>query len=207
MILRGLIAASTIALLLFLAAVAMWARSYWKGVAVSRETCDGDSLFISSGSVSVGNGRVRVSTHSRRFESRLAYERWAPRNLTNVSFAATPLRYRFPSLLGHFAVRVETSRSEKDEFRGLRSTRSTGAQTGPSVSGKYVEVNREATVPLGYIALLFLLLGMPAIVQARRWLRTVPPGHCRRCGYDLRATEDRCPECGSPISSNAEDVA
>jgi hypothetical protein len=43
-----------------------------------------------------------------------------------------------------------------------------------------------------------LLLPLPAARAAAlvRQNRRRRVGHCRRCGYDLRATPGRCPECG-----------
>jgi hypothetical protein len=38
----------------------------------------------------------------------------------------------------------------------------------------------------------------------RAWRRTMPKGICHHCGYDLRATPERCPECGMVPKKLAE---
>jgi len=54
-------------------------------------------------------------------------------------------------------------------------------------------------VPYWSIALVSAVLPAIAVrrwVQARRHRRV---GVCSACGYDLRATPDRCPECGKEV--------
>jgi hypothetical protein len=60
----------------------------------------------------------------------------------------------------------------------------------------------EVGVPFWVIGLLCAALGGVSGAVARvkrRWAR----GRCRVCGYDLRASRERCPECGTPIDDGS----
>jgi hypothetical protein len=52
-------------------------------------------------------------------------------------------------------------------------------------------------LPYWLIALLAAIAPAVWLVKFARARRRVQSGHCPTCGYDLRASPDRCPECGA----------
>jgi len=56
---------------------------------------------------------------------------------------------------------------------------------------------RKVFVPDWSLVIVFLLLPMWAARGFFRRATREGSGLCERCGYDLRATPDQCPECGT----------
>lgn len=88
--------------------------------------------------------------------------------------------------------------------------------TRPTPSGIKISLTEWGTsIQLRYWMLTILLLVLPiarAIRLARRSAlhrSRITRGNCPSCGYDLRASTDRCPECGmaTPVQRMSHEIA
>jgi predicted Zn-ribbon and HTH transcriptional regulator len=56
------------------------------------------------------------------------------------------------------------------------------------------------TIPMWALLLISALISAAAFRARRRLHLRSRAGHCLKCGYDLRESKDKCPECGSVIA-------
>ena len=69
-----------------------------------------------------------------------------------------------------------------------------------SVTGPRIEV-KSFRMSHWIVALILAILPTIWFIRFRRRIR---PGHCKKCGYDLRGSIGSCPECGTLIKAPRE---
>jgi hypothetical protein len=166
-----------LSLLLCAATLVLWVRSYW--VSDQYRYPDGPDAQVLSTWGMLGAWGHPPSPVPLTFgfpEIPRGYHQGRPFTLGPPCGSASEVGFR-----GGFA------------FAGVSWFRTDG---GPIPNG-YTAPFYQATVPHWLVALLFGLL--PATRGLRRLARGPRRvhGQCRTCGYDLRATSERCPECGT----------
>jgi hypothetical protein len=67
----------------------------------------------------------------------------------------------------------------------------------------FSQSNFYVRAPHWWLALILLLLPLLWLRDRRQRVQRSTAGLCRRCGYDLRATPERCPECGTQTTNAA----
>jgi len=188
-----------LSLLLCLATVALWVRSYWTTDSVGRffrwETKPAQAGGVAQTRQWQGIG-VEIESYPSRLMMTLSY---GP-SITDAS--GRPIAYvphvgdNSPSFTwthAPVATRVFPWPSVA-KWRGVFSRQFFLSSSSGLFTSSYV-MNRFGV----FDWLIVLATGILPTIQIILWLKPKRPGpgFCQQCGYDLRATPDRCPECGT----------
>jgi hypothetical protein len=175
---------SALSLVLFVAVVVLWVRSYQVYDLVAFDAF-GRSLSL------------------RTFNHAVVVE-WTSRPYRTPRWVTEPLRYRQPFR--------EFVRPQHHVYTDASGRPHYYAWLGFSLQPWYHQAPGDprydcwfTTVGVPYY-FLAIVTGLSPAVQARRWLRhrrRVRLRLCPSCGYDLRATPGRCPECGTAAAAKA----
>jgi hypothetical protein len=175
--------AAAVSLVMMLAMVALWVRSYWVGDNLERynttRTYFGSAL-----------GRLGITVvHPRKWDTFTGDGTW---------------HLRHPLLRQGFSLDVPAPPYARRAWRVLGfGYADVGFDPNPHF-GSENSPYQQVVIPHWFVVL------MTAVAPAwcgwrmfRSAWRKSRPGTCAVCGYDLRATPERCPECGTAVAQRA----
>ena len=147
---------------------------------------DGDVWGYSDTWLAVNDGRVYL--HRMVFTKASSQTRFSGQPGWSIGWGMGSFRF------------IRTWQPYKHESRPL----TLGGSSGRVLFGTFVD--SQWTIPLPLLVLLFAILPVHWAILRRRERRRNAAKVCVRCGYDLRACEERCSECGEPIPDRHQPV-
>jgi hypothetical protein len=189
------LASLTIAALLGCAAcLALGIRSYRVADRLAREGAADGSGQYAGGYLSSSCGELELTVWLRR-DPRAAGRpasglSWSSGRLTEAAGAYRSRRAQYMRSIG--------GRGALGFWLAAMSLSPSPGPVNPT--GRSAPLPRQSTwilvVPWWFPTILAAALGITGLRMCLRRPRT---GHCPHCGYDLRASREQCPECGTPI--------
>ena len=186
---------SAVSLVLCVASAALW----WRGQTITDVWAYGNGSPDRPATYTLlaRNGRLILQGVRRTFARPPAHDVWAhrPAGLSHISYHTHPSTTALENQ-GMVEFGVTPWARAVGVRVGWGSEPESPAEADPSTLWKaYLQLPmNELTGTAGVLPLVWLW-GWDRRRQARR---RVADGLCPTCGYDLRATPERCPECGRP---------
>jgi hypothetical protein len=192
---------ATISLLLCVATVGLWLRSYWKFVDFGRISTSRTPTAYTQHLIRLGsiNGKFLFTWRDIIWlwsnpGTTYVNQRWDSENGTYLRQEERFDPYRtFPKQsMGEQSWEVKFAGCQYKRLIEIANSRNIIDKTtlDPGLKGVVI------IVPHAYVCAVTAILPLILISKWRKRQNAKRMGLCSHCGYDLRATPDRCPECG-----------
>lgn len=186
---------AALSLLLCISLVALWIRSYWVHDTLALRTLSGDWMRAPEEDrggwrayhTGPSGGRLLIrglgSSGGVCYIVRQTHNVDADEVMMNRTLTATRL--------------ARASSTWQQDCRNLIAFRMIQTDVSPWFETAHI------LAPHWFLVVLSAVLPACWAAQHHRLRRRIRLGLCMRCGYDLRASNERCPECGMEKSANA----